>query len=337
MKKSNLILAAVMAALLCGCTSTGLSDNEQSLPLTSDFSSESSESSDSSESEDASESRGDVAVNENTTLAEEEMLTIKSGETLYINDGAEYTVEGRIVCEEGGTIKLQSGGSLLLNGSIELEGDLLSGGFLGIGESGSISGGGTLEVINSFDDINCEGTVKAHIKAPAPVEENGITTVGGVLLVNKKYSLPQDYGDGYLTDDTYNSLLEMREASGYSMEIVSGFRSYETQAAIFDNYCAIDGYEAASTYSAEPGHSEHQSGFAMDVTSLDESYGDTEEGMWLAEHCAEYGFIIRYPKGKSDITGYIYEPWHIRYLGKSTAKLVFDSGLTLEEFLGVDG
>ena len=75
----------------------------------------------------------------------------------------------------------------------------------------------------------------------------------------------------------------------------------------------------------------------MDLDAFEESYGETPEGIWLAENCWRYGFIIRYPKGKEEITGYTYEPWHVRYLGKSTAKLVYDSGLTLEEFLNVEG
>ena len=339
MKRKIVVLAIVAAAMLCGCTKTELSEGG-SLPETpsstgletSDVSSITSETAETSD-----ETRSDVSIDEDTVLPKGETLTIRKGETLYINEGAEYTLEGNIICEEGGGVKLQSGANLLLNGNMELEGEFQLGGYLSVSETGTIGGKGTLEVLNSFDDINCEGTVTAKIKAPAPVEQGGITTVGGIMVVNKKYSLPEDYGDGYLTDDTYNALLEMRADSGYAMAIVSGFRSYETQAAIFQNYCDTDGYEAASTYSAEPGHSEHQSGFALDVTSLDESYGDTEEGMWLAEHCDEYGFIIRYPEGKTDITGYIYEPWHIRYLGKSTAKLVKDSGLTLEEFLGVEG
>ena len=93
--------------------------------------------------------------------------------------------------------------------------------------------------------------------------------------------------------------------------------------------------EAADTYSARAGHSEHQTGLAFDLNSLEESFGETREGIWLREHCWEYGFIIRYPKGKESITGYMYEPWHVRYLGKSAAKSVFESGLCLEEYLNV--
>ena len=89
-----------------------------------------------------------------------------------------------------------------------------------------------------------------------------------------------------------------------------------------------------------PGSSEHQTGLTIDVSAqsvsyrLDQSFGDTKEGKWLAKHCHEYGFIIRYPEGKTHITGYDYEPWHLRYVGVDTAKEITGSGLTLEEYLG---
>lgn len=278
----------------------------------------------------------DKTVSGSETVAQGETLSVKNGETLYINDGAELTVNGGIVCEEGGAIKVQSGGDLLLNGKMELNGSLELGGYLAVRASGEIGGGGSLKVLNSFDDINCEGTCKAKIVPPEVKNVDGCTMIGGVLIANKKYTLPEDYGDG-LTDDTYNALLKMREDSGYTMEIVSGFRSYADQVVIFNNWCDIAGYDEAIMFSSEPGHSEHQTGLTMDITHTEEDYADTEEGKWLAENCHKYGFIIRYPKGMEHITGYTFEPWHIRYLGKSTAKLVRDSGLTLEEFLGVEG
>ncbi len=268
---------------------------------------------------------------------------VKSGHTMLINADTTYTLNGTLVVESGatlyicGTLDAKSGSMIMNYGTIRIyEGGLLKlGGYLCVTRDAQVRGLGTLQVLNSFDDINCVGTVRAKIDAPDPVTKNGLTTVGGVLLVNKEYSLPKTYGDG-LDDDAYSAFLKMRDASGYdSMSIISGFRSYEKQESTFAYWCSVDGYEVAKTYSAEPGHSEHQTGLAMDITSLNQSYGKTSEGKWLAAHCHEYGFIIRYPKGKTDITGYMYEPWHIRYLGHSTAKLVHDSGLTLEEFLGV--
>ena len=96
-----------------------------------------------------------------------------------------------------------------------------------------------------------------------------------------------------------------------------------------------DGQEAADRYSARPGHSEHQSGLAFDLNDLSESFGRTKEGIWLRENCWKYGFIIRYPEDKESITGYMYEPWHVRYIGNDSAKAVYESGLCLEEYLGI--
>src|SRR5699024_5056985 len=97
-----------------------------------------------------------------------------------------------------------------------------------------------------------------------------------------------------------------------------------------------DGAEMADTYSARPGHSEHQTGLAFDLNEISDAFAGTPEAEWLAEHAHEYGFIIRYPADKEDITGYSYEPWHVRYLGKEIAEKVYESGLCLEEYLGID-
>ena len=118
--------------------------------------------------------------------------------------------------------------------------------------------------------------------------------------------------------------------------MISGYRSYDYQAQLYNGYVARDGKEAADRYSAQPGKSEHQTGLAFDVGSIDNNYGETAAGRWLAAHCADYGFILRYPPGKEHITGYMYEPWHIRYVGASTARAIMSSGLTLEEYLGVN-
>ena len=109
------------------------------------------------------------------------------------------------------------------------------------------------------------------------------------------------------------------------------------QKIIYNDYVARDGQLMADTYSARPGYSEHQSGLAIDVNSLDQDWENTPEGKWLSANCYKYGFIIRYPKGKEDITGYMYEPWHIRYVGKDLAEKLYNNGnwLTLEEYLGI--
>ena len=207
-------------------------------------------------------------------------------------------------------------------------------GNMSLSDDAKVYGEGAMS-LDSFDDIDCKGSFKAKIIPPEPVVTDGITYVGGVLICNKKYSLPSDYGSG-LSSELQTALQKMRNASGYSMPIVSGYRSYEYQITVYQGWCNKDGQEIADTYSARPGHSEHQSGLAADITSIYQSYGETAEGRWLAAHAHEYGFIVRYQLGKDDITGYMYEPWHLRYLGESTARLVFDSGLTLDEFLGVE-
>lgn len=330
-------LLAAVAVTACGCNKPAArptGGSVSSIVINSSNGAANSVGGSSSTGSDTSEPK-DTMITADKTVSSSETLTIKKGETLYINGGAELTVEGKLECAEGGAIKIQSGGALLLGGKLTLDGDLELGGKLGIREKGVIEGKGELAVLNSFGDIDCEGTCTAKIKAPKPVEKDGLTTVGGVLIVNKEYTVPEDYGDGLVIDEAYDKLLEMREDTGYSLALCSGFRSYATQKELFEYYCEIDDYEKVVMYSAEPGHSEHQTGLAMDLGEVSEYYAETEEGAWLTENCHKYGFIIRYPMDGTDKTGYDYEPWHVRYLGKSTAKLVVDSGLTLEEFLGV--
>lgn len=283
-----------------------------------------------------------VKLTEDLTIEKGDTIYVKSGGILYVDQGACLTVNGKLKVAEGGELYVKGGIDIRPDALVSISGkakilkagNVTLGGELWVNPTGIVKGNGRLAVLNKFSDIKCRGSFTAKIKAPKPVEIDGVTYVGGILIVNKKYGLPQTYGDG-ISSEAYSAFVKMKKASGYDMEIISGFRSYEKQKNTFEYWCSIDGEEVASTYSARPGHSEHQTGLAMDITSLEQAYGKTEEGMWLAQNCHEYGFIIRYPKNKTKITGYMYEPWHVRYLGKSTAKLVHDSGLSLEEFLGV--
>jgi D-alanyl-D-alanine carboxypeptidase len=179
------------------------------------------------------------------------------------------------------------------------------------------------------------------------------------VIVNKKRNLPENYVPEDLTALTdiptvlsnpevnqlrkaaYEALKELFDAAkeeGYELHARSGYRSYYTQASLYTSYVENYGKAAADKYSAKPGQSEHQTGLSMDITceainyKLDTTFGETEEGKWVAENAHRYGFIIRYPKGKEDITGYAYEPWHIRYLGVELAEKIYESGLTLEEY-----
>lgn len=183
-----------------------------------------------------------------------------------------------------------------------------------------------------------DGTVENFTRREITVKD-GITYVNGVLIANKTYALPSTYAPGGLLPEFNTAFAKMQAAAkqdGMSLSICSGYRSYSYQAQLYNNYVARDGKAKADTYSARPGHSEHQSGLAADINYAGDWFNTTPEAKWLAENCYKYGFIIRYPKGKDDITGYKYEGWHIRYLGDELAGLVHDSGLTLEEYFSID-
>lgn len=206
----------------------------------------------------------------------------------------------------------------------------------GYGNITGISEGSCTVTVTAAANKSVSASVKVTVTAP-PQTHGEPTYIDGILIANKTYALPEDYNPG-VQPEAEAAFKEMQSAAwneGLNIWIASGFRSYEYQSGLYQRYVNRSGKEEADRYSARPGHSEHQTGLAFDLNSIDDSFADTAEGKWVAEHCHEYGFIIRYPKGKEDITGYIYEPWHIRYLGKETAEKVFNSGLTLEEYLGI--
>lgn len=262
-----------------------------------------------------------VAVIDEKTVLNGDLI-IGQDCNLTISDG--FYVNGTITLQECAQIYIEPGGEMIM-----------------CGES-VIDGSGDVVVSENFNQIHCGmGTIKAHIVPPERKVVDGVTSVGGVVIANKAIKLSPEYGSHLSLDEVepevYEALNEMNSDFEHEYVNKSGYRSYWDQKAVFENYCNIYGYEEADTFSSQAGHSEHQTGYTMDLDSFEESYGSTPEGIWLAENCWRYGFIIRYPKGKEDITGYTYEPWHVRWLGKSTAKLVYDSGLTLEEFLNVEG
>ena len=170
------------------------------------------------------------------------------------------------------------------------------------------------------------------------VVKDGITYVQGIMIANKSYPLPATYAPGLQKEamDAFNEMQIAAAKDKISLKISSGFRSYATQKTLYDKYVARDGKAAADRYSARPGYSEHQTGYAMDINMASTKFDNTPEAKWLAENCWKYGFILRYPKGKENITGYMYESWHVRWLGKELAQKVTESGLTLEEYLHID-
>lgn len=171
------------------------------------------------------------------------------------------------------------------------------------------------------------------------VQENTVGTyINGVLVVNKKYKLPSTYNPGVqpVAQNQFNQMKEDAKKEGINLWIKSGFRSYETQKNIYNRNVNMYGEEIANSFSAKPGESEHQTGLAFDINSTRWDFEKTIEAKWLENNCYKYGFIIRYPKGKEKITGYVYEPWHIRYVGIEHAKNIYNRNICLEEYLGID-
>ena len=166
---------------------------------------------------------------------------------------------------------------------------------------------------------------------------DGRTYIDGILIVNKSYSLPASYDPG-LDDEALAAFERMQKAAsddGLFLYIASGYRSYAEQQVQYNIHVQNKGKEYADIVSARPGFSEHQTGLSMDLNSTEDSFAETKEAEWIAENCADYGFIVRFPKGKEGVTGYAYEPWHVRYVGIQNAKKISSSGLCLEEYLGV--
>lgn len=163
---------------------------------------------------------------------------------------------------------------------------------------------------------------------------------GAILIVNKKHPLSSSYnpGENLEASSAFQRLLADMQALGYPVSSqYSGFRSYDTQAGLYQSYVNQDGRANADRYSARAGYSEHQTGLAYDlIDSSGALLTDSSATAWLANNAHNYGFIVRYLPGKEAITGYMAESWHIRYIGQE-AKDIYQSGLTLEEYLGVEG
>lgn len=166
-------------------------------------------------------------------------------------------------------------------------------------------------------------------------------------VVNKKRSLPASYVPsdlqafgGYEVKGqlipALKSLIEAAKSGGHDISVISAYRSYDYQKDLYMDYVLKDGQANADKYSARPGHSEHQTGLAVDLCSVEDSFADDPRASWLELNAHRFGFILRYPKGKENITGYMYEPWHFRYVGEYVAGEIHNK-LTLEEYKGVEG
>ncbi len=171
------------------------------------------------------------------------------------------------------------------------------------------------------------------------------TYVKGILIANKKHPLPEKFAPGENKEarEAFEELAAEAKLSGFNLTAFSTFRSFEYQVTLYNRYADRDGKEAADRYSARPGYSEHQTGLAFDIGEVNhekhwasESFGQTEAGKWLQANAHRYGFILRYPENKENITGYMHEAWHYRYVGKNMAADIFQKNSTLEEYLGLE-
>lgn len=183
-------------------------------------------------------------------------------------------------------------------------------------------------------------------KIPARNQNNKL------ILVNKYYYLEEDYVPANLEDlsnqyalnnmkmvkeakDAFEEMSKEAKKNGLKIIAMSTYRDYAYQTNLYNNYVKKDGKEAADTYSGRPGFSEHQTGYAVDVYNDDKSYTDfhlTEEFKWMQENAKNYGFILRFPQGKENETGYQYESWHYRYVGLEAATYITEKNITLEEY-----
>ena len=172
------------------------------------------------------------------------------------------------------------------------------------------------------------------------------------ILVNKYYYLEEDYVPNDLEElnkqyalnnmkmvkdakEAFEAMSKDAKKEGLKIIAMSTYRDYAYQTTLYDNYVKQDGKEAADTYSGRPGFSEHQTGYAVDVYNDDEQYTNfhlTKEFKWMQEHAKEYGFILRYPENKEKETGYQYESWHYRYVGKDIATYITDNNISYEEY-----
>jgi len=214
----------------------------------------------------------------------------------------------------------------------------------------------TTNTQTTTQEPSAQTETKEEIKATTAVNTTGTDSI--TTLVNKNHSIAASYVPGDLitvdlpsTRDTQlrsvaaeglTKLFKAAEGAGLELYCCSGYRSYETQSELYAWNVDTYGVDGAELVSARPGMSEHQLGLAMDVTSaavgfdLLESFGSTAEGQFIKENAHKYGFIVRYPQGKTDITGYAYEPWHLRYLGVDVATAIYNSGKTMEEYYGTN-
>jgi len=227
-------------------------------------------------------------------------------------------------------------------------------------------GCGTPEVPISEEPPNHETNGEQKEEPGLGPEKNSVVDelksdidAGYLILVNKTNGLANDYKPDDLADikyfaadrsaegrfmretaaDAFHRLVEEASSQGIEILMTTAYRSYGFQSTLYNNYVAQHGQASADRFSARPGYSEHQTGLAVDVSaasvdySLTRDFAKTDEGIWVAANAHVFGFIIRYPEDREEQTGYLYEPWHLRYVGVTAAKHIFENEMILEEYL----
>lgn len=168
------------------------------------------------------------------------------------------------------------------------------------------------------------------------------TIIDGLVIVNKTHPLPANYapGESKQARAAFTRWNKAAKKAGYRFEAFSTYRSYARQQILYKQYVKKDGRHAADRYSARAGYSEHQTGLAFDIGEMKRPseyattrFGTRAAGKWAAKTAHRYGFIMRYPKGQEAVTGYMYEPWHFRYVGKTAAVAIYREKQTLEHYL----
>jgi len=195
----------------------------------------------------------------------------------------------------------------------------------------------------AFDDVIWMVNVDLD---KTPYEDTGEVPdpLSVTALVTKHFNLPEGFsppdlvyiGQSMMREEAASAMNDMISAAadeGHHLWVQSGYRSFSIQVGLYAQYSARDGEEGADRYSARPGHSEHQTGLVADLNTITDAFGDTPEGMWAADNCWYFGFIVRYTEENSDVTLYKSEPWHLRYIGREAATAMHDLDiLSFEEY-----
>ena len=193
-----------------------------------------------------------------------------------------------------------------------------------------------------------ESIIRVNIGLNKPFYSNSKETIdrGTLTIVNKYNYISKDYipknliqvNNLYIDKETYDNYLQMKndiEKENLNIRIISAYRSYDYQESLYNRYLNNDKQEIVDKYSARAGYSEHHTGLAIDIDNIKLDFNKfhlTKEFIWMQENAYKYGFILRYPKDKENITGYTYEPWHYRYVGKKIAEYIKKHNSTYEEY-----